>query len=102
MFKKFQTNEKGYLLLENLVTLSMLLAILLLLYPMVADWLVQRDYEKQKVEQARLLYESSMTWSPAFHEKQVGSYLITNTPTSVSVTHHNRNFEVEIYEVNFE
>jgi len=101
MFKKLQTNEKGYLLLESLITLSVILAILLLLYPLLVDWLVLRDNEKQIVEQTRVLYESSMTWSQAPYEENIENYSVTKTPTALTVSHNNRNFEVEIYEVNF-
>jgi len=101
MFKKLQTNEEGYLLLESLVTLSVILAILLILYPLLVDWLVLRDNEKQVVEQTRVLYESSMTWSQASDEENIENYRVTSTPTSLKVSHNNRNYEVEIYEVNF-
>jgi len=101
MFKKFQTNEKGYLLLESLVTLSVILALLLIIYPLLVDWLVLRDNEKQTVEQTRVLYETSMTWSQAPYTENIENYRVTGTPTSLTVSHNNRNFEVEIYEVNF-
>lgn len=99
---KFRTNEKGYLLLESLVTLSIIVTILLLLYPLIVDWLLLREQEKEKVEHTRLLYETSMQW-PETHSKNEGQiYSVHATATNLTITKNNREFGVKIYEVEFD
>ena len=92
-------NEDGYLLLENLVTLLVILAILVLTYPLIVDWLIMREDAQQDVELSRVLYESSVNW-PAKIKAERGSKIRTSSNLLV-VEHNHRNMEVEIHGIKF-
>lgn len=62
ILKKNRTNDSGYLLLESLVALSVLSLLILVLYPIVADWLMLVEAEKAQVELYRALYETAQEW----------------------------------------
>jgi hypothetical protein len=51
------------MLLESLITLTVIASIILLSFPLMTDWLILRNNEKDLVEHNRLLYETSMNWS---------------------------------------
>lgn len=92
-------NEDGYLLLENLVTLLVILAILVLTYPLIVDWLIMREDAQQDVELSRVLYESSVNW-PANGKDERG-YKIRTSSNLLVVEHNHRNMEVEIHGIKF-
>lgn len=60
IFGKYNSVEDGFLLLESLATLAILMTVILMLNPLVVDWLSSRQRAKELVEQNRLIYESSM------------------------------------------
>lgn len=63
-FEKNKTDQKGYLLLESLLTLFVLLGAILLLNPLLRTWFTQKNYEQQRVEENKILYEESFNWQP--------------------------------------
>ncbi len=60
IYGKSKTNEEGFLLLDSLATLSIIMIIILFLNPLITDWLSQRQKAKDLVEETRLIYEESM------------------------------------------
>lgn len=96
------TDEEGYLLLESLVTLSMILGILLILYPLVVDWLVLREVQKDNVEHTRMLYEVSMQWPEKLPSQSNQSYVIQMTDSNLAISKNNKTIGVDIYEVEFD
>lgn len=92
-------NEDGYLLLENLVTLMVILTILVITYPLIVDWLIIREQAQQDVELSRVLYESSVNW-PATGKDERG-YKIGTSNNLLVVEHNHRSMEVEIHAVKF-
>lgn len=100
--RRIKANEEGFLLFESLVTLSIIVTILIVLYPLLVDWLVLRETEIKTVEQARTLYELSMEW-PEYNQEYISkSYKIQSTTNSLMVTGNNQKIGVNIYEVHFE
>jgi hypothetical protein len=102
LIKSKITEEKGYLLLESLVTLSMILAIILILYPLIVDWLVLRETEKENVEHARILYEASMQWPEQLPGRGVENYAVYVSDSSLTISKNNKTIGVDIYEVKFD
>lgn len=92
-------DEKGYLLIENLVTLSVILTILVILYPLIVQWLVIREEAKQSVENSRVLYESSVLWPAELQERE--GYTIESTDHSIFVKYDDVRVGVDIYAVQF-
>ncbi len=92
-------DEKGYLLIENLVTLSVILTILVILYPLIVQWLVIREEAKQSVENSRVLYESSVLWPAELQERE--GYTIESTDHSIFVKYDDVRVGVDIYAVHF-
>ena len=97
---ELRRNEEGYLLLENLVTLMVILTILVITYPLIVDWLILREHAQQDVELSRVLYESSVNW-PAKGQDDRG-YIIKTSNNLLVVEHNHRSMEVEIHAVKFE
>lgn len=58
--KKSKPKEEGYLLLESLLTIMIVMVILTTLCPLIINWLSQYQENKNLVEQNRLLYEHSI------------------------------------------
>lgn len=98
--KKEIRAEEGYLLLENLVTLTVLMAILIMLYPLIVDWLVARDEAKSEVELSRVLYETTTNW-PDYLETGY-PFKIKSSEDSVSIQSPQKVIEVKIIEAKFE
>lgn len=92
-------DEKGYLLIENLVTLSVILTILVILYPLIVQWLIIREEAKQSVENSRVLYESSVLWPAELQERE--GYTIESTDHSIFVKYDDVRVGVDIYAVQF-
>ena len=98
--KKLRINDKGYLLLESSIALTIIATILLVLYPLIVDWLILRDHVKENVEDTRVLYEHSMQWPQI--QKTDNNYLVKTNDTSLTVIKNNQSIGVEIYEVEFD
>lgn len=102
LIKSQITDEKGYLLLESIVTLSLIVTLLLILYPLIVDWLVLREAEKEKVEHTRVLYEASMQWPENLPKIQEQEYSVRMTDSSLEILNNNKKYGVDIYEVEFD
>ncbi len=96
--KKKLINESGYLLIESVVALSVLATLILVLFPLVVDWLVLVENEKEQVELSRALYESSVAWPETSTNK---GYTANKTNRSLTLFDKNRTVDVHIYEVDF-
>lgn len=102
LIKSKINEEKGYLLLESLVTLSVIVTILLVLYPLIVDWLVLRETEKAEVEHARIFYEASMQWPEELPNSNGKDYSIQMTDSNLTISKNNKKIGVDIYEVEFD
>lgn len=60
IYEKYNSSEDGFLLIESLATLTIVMTVILMLNPLVIDWLSSRHRAKELVEENRLVYESSM------------------------------------------
>ncbi len=60
IYERFKKREEGFLLVDSLLTLSIIMVIILFLTPLLTNWLEQRQQAKQLVEESRLIYEESM------------------------------------------
>lgn len=58
--EKCKSSENGFLLLDSLVSLTVIMTIILFLNPLITNWLSQRQKAKDLVEDSRLIYEESM------------------------------------------
>lgn len=99
ILKNKLANEKGFLLIESLVGLSILSLLILVLYPLIVDWLLLVETEKEKVEISRVLYEASFSWSDATTDK---TYRIQQNNQSLTVSDPKNKVGVSIYETHFE
>ena len=97
--QELRRNEAGYLLLENLVTLMVILSIIVITYPLIVDWLITREHAQQDVELSRVLYESSVNWPDKSKDER--GYKIKTSNHSLVVEHNQRSMEVEIHAVKF-
>lgn len=59
-YKNLIRKEDGYLLLDSLLTLTILMAVITLLSPLTVDWLARHREAKGLVEVSRQLYEGSI------------------------------------------
>lgn len=59
-YKKLSEEEDGYLLLESLLTLIILMAVSISLCPLAVSWLEKHQESKNSLEECRQLYESSI------------------------------------------
>lgn len=60
IYVKNKKQEDGYLLLDSLLTLGILMVIILLMYPLLINWLVAHREAGNLVEESRQMYEDSM------------------------------------------
>lgn len=97
--RRLRHNEEGYLLLENLVTLMVILSVLVITYPMIVDWLVIREQRKADVELSRVLYESSVNWPDS--RKTDRDYKIQAGEYSLIVEQNRQSMGVEIHAIHF-
>lgn len=56
-------NESGFVFLESLISLSILTMVFVSLIPFLIDILHFREDQKEKVEIARVMYDSSSDWN---------------------------------------
>lgn len=100
-YKKLGPNEEGYLLLESLLTLVILMAVVTILCPLAVNWLSKHQAAKSFVEENRKLYESSaMLNTNDIKQQGAGEYklLIEKHRLQIKET----GTEVVIYESVFE
>lgn len=88
IFAKYRKDEAGYLLLESLITLMIVMVIIFSLMPLLTDWLVRHSQAKIAVEESRQLYEASMERN----NRSIKGHLTTQESE----------LEVVIYEIHFE
>lgn len=98
-FLKRLRNEKGYLLLENVVTLTIITVLLLVIYPLIAEWFVVRENSKEEVELSRVLYEASYEWPN--YKLENSNVKVKSSSASLFVESQNQNIGVEVYEKKF-
>lgn len=94
IYGKSNTNEAGFLLLDSLATLSIVMIIILSLNPLITDWLSQRQKAKDLVEETRLIYEESME----INSKQINHFQIEDS----QLTLKEKGLGVKIYDRKFE
>lgn len=101
--KSVKDKEQGFLLLESLITLGMIAAIILLIYPIIVNWMSIRQEAKNQVELSRVFYEYSADWN-ATHpiNKNDNSYNIQAKENLLRVKEDKKTIEVIIYEYEFE
>lgn len=96
--------ESGYLLLESLITLLLVVILIFTLYPLLADWLALRQNEKDRVEQNRILYEYSYIWEGRNEgdSTREGTYEVYFDDSTLKVTGEKEEVGVTFYEAEFE
>lgn len=99
ILKRMLKNEQGYLLIESLMGLTILSILILVLYPLLVDWILLVEVEKEQVEIARVLYESSFDWPNA--PGRTG-YTIQQNQKALILTDEKNTMDVSIYESHFE
>lgn len=99
--EKYKSAEDGFLLLESLATLTIVLTVILLLNPLVIDWLSSRQTAKELVEENRLIYESSMGINGDYSKNvEDENYSVTNGKNKIRLKE--KGTGVFIYEIYFE
>lgn len=98
--KKSPADEGGYLLIENLLALSIITILLVTVYPLIADWFVLRNNARNQVEQARILYEVSMDWPEG--NISTSDYHVSISSNHIQLYLDETKMEVEIYEYQFD
>lgn len=104
---KDQTDEQGFVLLESLISLTILVGILMVTLPFVVDLLEFRYREKEKLELSRVAYDYSFIWDGDTSEQTWRSgektYSIAFNPMSIQVKEGDRDEkQLEILQVEFE
>ncbi len=92
--------EEGYLLLESIVTLTILATILMFIYPLITDWFILQERKSTEVELARAVYEKSYEW-PEYIEGDK-YYYWTVDESKIFASDQDQQIGIEIYEINFE
>ncbi len=103
-FEKYRNNEAGFLLLDSLVTLNIIMVVILLLTPLMTDWLVDYSQAKELVEQNRLLYENTMEQNNQPITDQLDQLIersVTPTTKQPSKTQE-KGAGIAVYEIHFE
>lgn len=95
--EKNNSREEGYLLLESLLTLTILMTIILMMCPLVVDWITNQQEAKKLVEESRIQYESSITLKNS--QSNQLEYSIKNKK---QIEIKEAGTEVSIYEIIFE
>ena len=97
--KKILRDEKGYLLIESLIGLTILSILILVLYPLLVDWILLVEAEKEQVEIARVMYELSFDWPNG--SERIG-YTTQQNQKALILTDEKNTMDVSIYEFHFE
>lgn len=101
--KFVKDKEQGFLLLESLITLGMITSLVLLMYPLIVNWMSIRQDAKNKVELNRIFYEYSMDWEPTqTFNKNDNRYTVQSKENSLKIKEGSQSIEVTIYEYEFE
>jgi len=96
-------SEKGFLLLESLITLGMIASISLILYPIIVRWMIIRQEAKDEIELNRVFYEASIDWNTNHSvEKEDQVYTIQSNENKLSVKKEKQSIEVYLYDYEFE
>lgn len=96
-------SEKGFLLLESLITLGMIASISLILYPIIVRWMIIRQEAKDEIELNRVFYEASNDWNTNHSvEKEDQVYTIQSNENKLSVKKEKQSIEVYLYDYEFE
>ena len=103
VLKYEKKSEQGFLLLESLVTLGMIASISLLIYPMIARWMLIRKEAKDEIELNRIFYEASMEWNTTQSlDENYKGYIIKSNKNKLSIKKENQKVEVYLYDYEFE
>lgn len=103
VLKYEKKSEQGFLLLESLVTLGMIASISLLIYPMIARWILIRKEAKDEIELNRIFYEASMEWNTTQSlDENYKGYVIQSNKNKLSIKKENQKVEVYLYDYEFE
>lgn len=103
VLKYEKKSEQGFLLLESLVTLGMIASISLLIYPMIARWMLIRKEAKDEIELNRIFYEASMEWNTTQSlDENYKGYVIQSNKNKLSIKKENQKVEVYLYDYEFE
>lgn len=103
VLKYEKKSEQGFLLLESLVTLGMIASISLLIYPMIARWMLIRKEAKDEIELNRIFYEASMEWNTTQSlDENYKGYIIQSNKNKLSIKKENQKVEVYLYDYEFE
>lgn len=96
-YKKSLAKEEGYLLLESLLTITILITITIALCPLIINWLSNHQEAKSLVEENRQLYESSIILNNQLPHQQTNErYTIQLDKTRIQI--NETGTEVIIYE----
>lgn len=103
---KYRTNEEGFVLLESLISLVILVMVLIVTLPFIVDLLSFRNKQKENVELARVVYEVSFLWRENVEEQQWQSgentYTVYVDSSSIQVKEGNRNeSQLDVLHVEF-
>ena len=98
--RKLSDSENGYLLLENLITLIVIMTLLVILYPLITNWIIIRKEAKHELEMSRVLYEISTNW-PIYLETDY-PFTIKNSDSAISIHYLDLKVGVEIYGSNYQ
>lgn len=105
MFFKFQTvvtafkeNEKAYILVESLVSLSLISMMLIYLLPIFSQSLIKIEEGKEGVEVVRTMYEQSYSNQDIHQEVESGSYrfLVEKQGRTLSISNHDQSRQESI------
>lgn len=103
MFEKDNNNEDGYLLLESLTTLGVIVAVILVILPIILNWMVLRNDAKNEVEISRVFYEYSFDWDTkdSKNESYNNQFQIQSDDETLRVSTKEEVIEVKIHGYEF-
>lgn len=94
IYEKYRENEAGFLLLDSLATLIIIMVVILLMNPLMTHWLADYSKAKELVEQNRILYENTMEQN----NQQLNEKGIEESGRSTK----KKGAGISVYEVHFE
>ena len=81
----------------------MIASISLLIYPMIARWMLIRKEAKDEIELNRIFYEASMEWNTTQSlDENYKGYVIQSNKNKLSIKKENQKVEVYLYDYEFE
>ncbi len=103
IFKQRINNEEGFLLLENLITLGVISSVLLIIFPLIVEWVILKEEAKKVIEGHRIFYEYTFEGHDEPSTILLESGIVVSRSENVlSVMSKDFKVEVEIYESMFE